>query len=288
MQRDTALALDASCSSEDLDATPSGRDPLVPPFRRCSSDSPETPRVSVSAASLQDILKERAALVSRALEASRGSGGSSDDGAEPSQGDELNEASPVEAFVPEMSEDKASEHRGPVNADARVSGSPAEAPDAPALVSDGVQVGLGFNTGTETPSKGRVEGEIQDAARQAEPEWASPSEMSPAIRQLLQPSHVQEARCSTAAPLTSARPTGQGTLEQYANLRRKLWRPPDLETVAAAIPDIGMPSDRSGYVSDASQNSSPAGASRHGTDAPVSAVKQRCAAALLHHILQLR
>lgn len=65
-----------------------------------------------------------------------------------------------------------------------------------------------------------------------------------AIRGLLEPPGVQQDW-----KISSARPG----LEQYADLRCRLWRPPDDEQVFAAAADFGKASDVSGYCSEDSK-----------------------------------
>eukprot|EP00892_Ulva_mutabilis_P006878 jgi/Ulvmu1/4562/UM002_0290.1 len=288
MRRDTALALASSFSSDDLDIRRKDnrrerQAPLVPPLRRCNSDSPETPRVSESGSSLSGRLGMRTALLRRAMESPAQSSASSGDeaaGDEAPPANVLSKGDLGDAGVAAVAEASGEEQ-------------PEECPDSDGIAAAAIEHAVG-SPGSVLPRADdapadRREAEVDDsthrathvhgyaAARsaQAEPVWASPSEMSPAIRQLLQPAHIMDATRSPTVPLTLSQGiAGQGALEQYATLRRKLWRPPDMEAVEAAIPDIGMPSDRSGYVSDSSQKSSMAGSGGPESNAPADALEK--------------
>lgn len=290
MKRDTQRALAFSRSSDDLDITRQCSAPVAPPLRRCNSDSPETPRVSASCMSLQDLLAERDAVVARARAvscevAAEQSDGGSDDEAAPQDNANVSAdgvgAEPAGRIEIEASHDggRCEDHC----VDASAGGVVATLEDEATAVDEADVQGAsgaasGGDTAAATPRAEPV------AAAAADATWASPSEMSPAIRELLQPSYVNEAaRRSTLARSRAAQggldqgTMGQGTLEKYAALRRKLWRPPGMDTVLAAAPDMGMLSDRSGYVSDASrQASSAGGGAGDGSGETVDVTDQRC------------
>lgn len=240
--------------------------------------------------SLQGLLAERDAVVARALAVSREVAAEESDGGtddELAREDEAGASADGGAAEPSRSTEFGPSPEGgrseDQSIDARGGGVVAASEDEVAAVDEAdVQGARGAASGgdgaAETPRAAPVVAAAADAT------WASPSEMSPAIRELLQPSYVNEAARGRTVTRTRAPPgvlgegtRGQGTLEQYAALRRKLWRPPDMETVVAAVPDMGMLSDRSGYVSDSSrQSSSAGGGAGDGSTAAVDVTGRRC------------
>lgn len=287
MRHNTRLALASARSSEDFEITGRRAAALAPPLRRCNSDSPETPRVSASYLSLQEVLAQREELVARALAVSREAAApDSDDDAGADAEPEVDRDGGACADVDKPASEAACSVESVPIAEAG-----SGAADVPPVES-GPIAGLatenaGKDAGDAHGGAGEDSGAVSAATTpRAEPvsatglhtTWASPSEMSPAIRELLQPAYIHGAgRTATARQETVPQGTvGQGTLDQYASLRRKLWRPPDMEAVIAAIPDMGMPSDCSGYISDVSQRASSAGALDDSSNQPTDVMDRGC------------